>query len=151
MPSAPETDIQVSENFEHQIIIIVFCHRILLIFLRRFYMLLDRVSHMQDIKNDSYLKLLRAVMMFPIAKIVRRNAIFLAFSRSISVNANITLRNANRFATKRRAKSCTNIFFPQKLRHSESPQSLKNSVRFPYEHLAPGIAYLCQIRLHPDF
>ena len=81
---------------------------------------------------------IRTVMALPKAKIIGRGPILFAFSGLDAINTNIALWNAGCDAVKRRAKSCTNIFFTQILGHFESPlrqpfqQNLPHS-RFSHE------------------
>lgn len=64
---------------------------------------------------------IRTVMALPKAKIIGRGPILFAFSGLDAINTNIALWNAGCDAVKRRAKSCTNIFFTQILGHFKSP------------------------------
>ena len=64
---------------------------------------------------------IRAIMSVTPSEFIWRITKFFAFSGTVPVNANITLWNAGCDAVKRRAKSCTNIFFTQILGHFKSP------------------------------
>lgn len=85
------------------------------------YILPDRVPDILDIKMSRVQNRIRTVMALPKAKIIGRGPILFAFSGLDAINTNIALWNAGCDAVKRRAKSCTNIFFTQILGHFKSP------------------------------